>query len=66
MLCIKENETKYQFSSVVIHEGSLENGHYWAVCRKGGDYLVFNDEEIKKTSEYFHKNAYILFYEMIE
>ena len=48
-----------------MHEGSLDGGHYWAVCRKGKDYFNFNDEEVKKIGDGFQKGAYILMYEMI-
>jgi len=55
---------RYKFNSAVVHEGSLEGGHYWAVCEKGGRYYCFNDEHVKE-AEYFHKNAYLLFYTML-
>ena len=57
---------KYQLSGVVVHEGSLDAGHYWAVCRKGKEYYVFNDSEVKRVSDYFQKGAYILVYEIVE
>lgn len=40
--------TVYQFNSAIIHEGSLEGGHYWAICRKSDGYYLFNDDTYKK------------------
>ena len=55
---------RYKLSGVVVHEGSLEGGHYWAICEKGDQYYCFNDEHVKE-SEYFHRSAYLLFYTMM-
>jgi ubiquitin C-terminal hydrolase len=40
----------YRFNSAIIHEGSLEGGHYWSICRKNDGYFILNDDTFKPTS----------------
>lgn len=59
------DDTIYRFNSAIIHEGSLEGGHYWAICRKKEDYFTLNDDSCKQRTDLFSPNAYVLFYERI-
>ena len=51
---------------MIVHEGSIEGGHYWAICRRGEQFYIFNDEKVSKTDKIVNKNAYILCYEQEE
>ena len=53
---------KYRLMSVVIHEGSMDAGHYWSICLRGDCYYVFNDAKVTPTEKVYNKNAYILIY----
>lgn len=46
----------------------MESGHYYAFCRREGTWFEANDEkvtEVKEEQVLGHKNAYILFYELL-
>jgi ubiquitin C-terminal hydrolase len=53
---------KYRLLSVILHEGSIEGGHYEAICRRGDSFYLFNDGKITKTNKIINKNAYIFCY----
>lgn len=36
---------RYQLSTVVTHEGKLDNGHYWANVRSGCEWFQCDDEK---------------------
>ncbi len=65
---MKENDKiVYSLFSVIIHEGSLDNGHYYAFCKEGEEWFEFNDEKVNaitKDRVLDNKAAYILFYAM--
>lgn len=54
--------SNYRFNSAIVHEGSLEGGHYWTICQKQDGYFIFNDDVFKPTDGPFSPNAYILLY----
>ena len=56
---------KYKLLSVIVHEGSTEGGHYWAICRRNEKYYIFNDSKVSQTDKICNKNAYILIYEAV-
>ena len=56
---------KYELVGVIVHEGSMEGGHYWSICRRDMEYYIFNDEKVSKTVKICNRNAYILCYQMI-
>ena len=58
----KEKDVKYDLYGVVQHFGSLNGGHYTAICKKDGNWVVFNDSNLKHIDNPVTKNAYILFY----
>ena len=50
-----------------FHQGSLDGGHYTALCKRGTKWILFNDDhiseiDVEKRAEYLN-NAYVLFYE---
>ena len=53
---------KYRLIGVVVHEGSMEGGHYWSICYRDDSYYIFNDDKFSKTNKICNKNAYILCY----
>lgn len=34
---------KYHLKSVIVHEGSIEGGHYWSINYRKDGYYIFND-----------------------
>jgi ubiquitin C-terminal hydrolase len=55
---------EYRLQAVIIHEGSMEGGHYWCIAHRGSDYYIFNDSKVNKTDKVFNRNAYILIYQL--
>mmetsp|Transcript_17074 Transcript_17074/g.15030 ORF Transcript_17074/g.15030 Transcript_17074/m.15030 type:complete len:100 (-) Transcript_17074:16-315(-) len=58
---------KYQLNGIVIHSGHLSGGHYTAIGRKKKDWILFNDDRVRKTKSNIalEKDAYLLFYKRI-
>lgn len=57
---------EYELTGGIIHLGSMNSGHYRAVCKKNGDWYLFDDEHIEKLENLGElKNAYMLFYESL-
>ncbi|CAI2365019.1 unnamed protein product [Moneuplotes crassus] len=58
------DEVKYSLFSVVLHSGGLQFGHYTSICKRGKDWLDFNDSSVDYTKDNNQKDpdAYILFY----
>lgn len=56
---------EYRLMAAIIHEGSMEGGHYWSIALRGTDYYIFNDSKVSKTDKVFNRNAYILIYQLI-
>lgn len=55
----------YTLMSTGNHIGSLSGGHYYAYCKEGGDWLCYNDENIKREGSFndiVSKSTYLLFY----
>lgn len=51
---------------VVIHEGSMDAGHYWAIGLREDKYYIFNDSKVSEVEKVFNKNAYILLYGRVD
>ena len=52
---------------ILFTQGSLDGGHYTALCKRGTKWILFNDDhiseiDVEKRAEYLN-NAYVLFYE---
>lgn len=54
----------YELSSVVVHKGNLDNGHYVNFARKDGDWFLFDDHRVELVSEkrVLEAQAYLLVY----
>ena len=53
---------QYRLLGVVVHEGGMEAGHYWAIALRGGKYYTFNDDKVAPSNSIHHVGAYILVY----
>lgn len=55
----------YDLSSMIVHQGNLEGGHYVIYCKEGGQWLEFNDHKVTHVLEdiVLHMNPYMMFYE---
>ena len=58
----KNKDIKYDLYGVVQHFGSLNGGHYTAICKKDDTWISFNDSKLDYEKDPVTKNAYILFY----
>ena len=59
-------KNKYSLQSIAIHQGSLNSGHYYAICKNPLDknWHLYNDETEKRiTKQEIHKELpYLFFY----
>ncbi|KAF2835971.1 ubiquitin carboxyl-terminal hydrolase 2 [Patellaria atrata CBS 101060] len=56
--------TTYELSSVIVHKGNLDSGHYVGYCKEGGDWFLFDDSKVVlvEEREVLKADAYLLFY----
>ncbi|TKA68685.1 hypothetical protein B0A49_05170 [Cryomyces minteri] len=54
----------YELSSVVVHKGKLDTGHYVSYSREADDWFLFDDSKVVLVAEreVLDANAYLLFY----
>ncbi|KAK4496938.1 hypothetical protein PRZ48_011387 [Zasmidium cellare] len=54
----------YELSSVVVHKGKIDNGHYISYSRQGGEWFRFDDSMVVQVDEkdVLGAEAYMLFY----
>ncbi|KAI9723577.1 MAG: hypothetical protein M1812_000877 [Candelaria pacifica] len=54
----------YDLSSVVVHKGDMQSGHYISFCRQSNQWFLFDDSRVTKASELqvLDANAYLLIY----
>lgn len=57
-------EPLYELSSVIVHKGKIDNGHYISFARQGGEWFRFDDSMVVQVSEseVLGAEAYMLFY----
>jgi ubiquitin C-terminal hydrolase len=64
--CINNNNVKYSLSGICIHSGSLNGGHYYAMCKNYKDDLwnIHNDSSVQSTTieKVLKENPYCLVY----
>jgi ubiquitin C-terminal hydrolase len=41
-------KNEYRLIAAIIHEGSIDAGHYWSICLRENQYYVFNDSKVSK------------------
>ena len=61
-------DSLYELYSVIIHEGSINAGHYYSYCKYEDSWYEFNDSKVNiihKNSVLCNKDAYILFYKLV-
>ena len=67
--CMNYNEssTQYELCAISIQMGSLNGGHYVAICKDGDTWNVYNDTSVFKIEldELLQRNPYCLFYKRI-
>jgi ubiquitin C-terminal hydrolase len=39
---------QYSLCGVVMHEGAIEGGHYWAYIKRNGKWYEADDEEVEE------------------
>ena len=63
----EESSMTYELCGICIQMGTLNGGHYIAICKDGEDWNVYNDTHVFKTTEsdMLKKNPYCLFYRRI-
>jgi ubiquitin carboxyl-terminal hydrolase 22/27/51 len=54
----------YELSSVIVHKGKIDSGHYVNYTREGNDWFMFDDSKVVKVKEkeVLGAEAYLLFY----
>ncbi|CAO2656075.1 Nn.00g048780.m01.CDS01 [Neocucurbitaria sp. VM-36] len=58
------NSLIYELSSVIVHKGKIDSGHYISYSREGNDWFMFDDSKVVLVSEteVLAAEAYLLFY----
>lgn len=58
------NSLVYELSSVIVHKGKIDSGHYISYSREGDDWFMFDDSKVVLVSEaeVLGAEAYLLFY----
>lgn len=56
----------YELSSVVVHKGKADSGHYVSYTRDRDEWFLFDDSKVvlSNTAEVLGAEAYMLFYIM--
>lgn len=57
-------EAVYELSSIIVHKGKIDNGHYVSYSRQGEDWFRFDDSMVVQVEEReaLGAEAYMLFY----
>jgi hypothetical protein len=58
----EKDNAKYDLYGVIQHFGSLNGGHYTAICKNDNNWVSYNDSSLDFISDPVTRNAYILFY----
>ncbi|KAF2738299.1 ubiquitin carboxyl-terminal hydrolase-like protein 22 [Polyplosphaeria fusca] len=58
------NSLTFELSSVIVHKGKIDSGHYVSYSRDGNDWFLFDDSKVILVSEaeVLAAEAYLLFY----
>ena len=57
-----KNNAKYDLYGVIEHTGTLNSGHYKAICKNDDKWILYNDSTFEDINNPVTENAYILFY----
>ncbi|CAD8088197.1 unnamed protein product [Paramecium primaurelia] len=57
----------YSLVGIIVHSGSLEQGHYYSYCKRQNKWWLFNDQKTKQVNnnDVLQQQAYILFYQQL-
>jgi ubiquitin C-terminal hydrolase len=63
-----DKDMVFELSSIAMHSGNLDGGHYVAICKTDNQYILYNDMEILKIDNFKRENsnAYMLTYTKIK
>lgn len=65
----KERSTNYELSGLIIHNGGLNSGHYYSICKNSleNKWKIYNDTSVSDIDEsnIFNKHPYFLFYKRV-
>lgn len=57
---------QYQLVATIEHSGNQFGGHYWARCKRGNEYYLFNDTQLAKINDLRPTpNTYTIFYQQV-
>ncbi|CAI2364243.1 unnamed protein product [Moneuplotes crassus] len=59
-------KTAYDLKTVICHSGSLNDGHYFAYCKRKNEWRCYNDEYVLESdiNEAVNEDAYMLVYKV--
>ena len=65
----KEKSTNYELSGLIIHNGGLNSGHYYSICKNTleNKWKVYNDTNVYNIDQnkIFDNHPYCLFYKRV-
>ena len=59
----------YQLYAIIVHEGTIDQGHYLSYCKSDGEWSEYNDDlviPVATEQVINNKSAYLLFYQLKE
>ena len=60
----EKDKAIYDLYGVIEHYGSINQGHYTAICKNDGNWVSYNDSIYTIVKSPVSNNAYVLFYKM--
>jgi hypothetical protein len=60
----EKNKAIYDLYGVIEHYGTMNQGHYTAICKNNDKWISYNDANLSISKNPVSKNAYVLFYKM--
>lgn len=62
----KEKTIIYKLFSVIKHFGNNFGGHYQSLCKRNGEWILFDDGQFTKKNIEYEISDFILFYEQLQ
>ena len=62
----KQKKFRYDLYAVIQHHGTINEGHYTAICNINDNWVLYNDSKLYRTDNPVTNDAYILFYKRNE
>ena len=60
----EKDKAIYDLYGVIEHYGTMNQGHYTAICKNNDKWISYNDSNLSIIKNPVSKNAYVLFYKM--